>query len=489
MSDETASTASTQTTNEPAGRWKGRDRAPWDGLGGAALILIAVFAIVYLMIDQWIGGFPTLFEWSMGIAGGIVLLVGIVGRFHAQNLDRRNFEISKSVPLSLASVDPGERVWIEGTIVVENPVTPANTDLRCAYFRYEESETRDGKKVHTTDEVKFAPARLAQGAQSIQLPMSEATKFEFLRRRTGSHGRIKFSVAFIEAGQSASASGMVERTTDGEWRLVPAGPTVPVLVTPYDRSQWIDRAEARETRFWIGSAALIFFGISMTLFGALTLAAGMSALPALGFGVAVGLGVLIPVGIGNTLGNFSTYRQRVESVWTEVADDFSRRREFITELAEYARATNVGLTPAEADRLAAVSDRVGDALPAETAGATAATAGGTLKARIGFWRDRLDDENDLSKLMHEFLPVVRARLATHAMAQKLIEMEDEIAFDRTLFNAVARDYNTLIEAFPFSLVASMFGHVSVPYWTFPKPADTAAVATAKPAAVAEVPTP
>ena len=82
-------------------------------------------------------------------------------------------------------------------------------------------------------------------------------------------------------------------------------------------------------------------------------------------------------------------------------------------------------------------------------------------------------QSSLQRLMVvvEQYPNLKADQNFIMLQSKLSNIEDKIASERSLFNEIARDYNTAIRKFPRNLFASMFGFESKAYFKAAEGAD------------------
>src|SRR5207237_4674422 len=84
----------------------------------------------------------------------------------------------------------------------------------------------------------------------------------------------------------------------------------------------------------------------------------------------------------------------------------------------------------------------------------------------------------LARLMAvvENYPQLKANEQFIALQQQLTETEDRIAAGRRFYNANVRALNTRVEAFPSSIVASVFNFDKAEYFELDDPAERAPVA-------------
>ena len=163
----------------------------------------------------------------------------------------------------------------------------------------------------------------------------------------------------------------------------------------------------------------------------------------LGLVVAV---VLWAVSIYNSLVRM---RNLIEEAWRQIDVELHRRYDLIPNLVETVR----GYAAHESGVFEAVT----------RARASAAQPQPSLEARA-------QAENALTETIGrlfavaEAYPELKANQNFLALQQELTNTEDRIANGRRYYNATVRDYNTKIETFPQSIIASMFNFKRAAYF-------------------------
>ena len=74
----------------------------------------------------------------------------------------------------------------------------------------------------------------------------------------------------------------------------------------------------------------------------------------------------------------------------------------------------------------------------------------------------------------ESYPDLKANAGFLDLQQQVRDLEDQVEHARRYYNAVVRDYNTLIESFPSNLVAGSFGFTKSEFFEPPPAAEAAA---------------
>jgi LemA protein len=162
---------------------------------------------------------------------------------------------------------------------------------------------------------------------------------------------------------------------------------------------------------------------------------------------------------------FVRQRNLVQEAWRQVDVELRRRHDLIPNLIEtvkgYAAQERTVLTAVTEARTAAVST-----MQATSTGVAAqAQAESTLGRALGGLFAVAENYPDL-KSSQNFL----------ALQQQLAETEDRIAAGRRFYNGNVRALNTRVEAFPSSLVASMFHVEKADYFEVDEPEVRAPVA-------------
>ena len=167
------------------------------------------------------------------------------------------------------------------------------------------------------------------------------------------------------------------------------------------------------------------------------------------------IGVVVVLGLALVISYNRFVRQRnlVQESWRQIDVELKRRHDLIPNLVEtvkgYATQERVVLTSVTEARTAAVQ-----ALQAPTAGVAAqAQAETNLGRALGGLFAVAENYPDL-KSSQNFL----------ALQQQLAETEDRIAAGRRFYNGNVRALNTRVEAFPSSIVASVFNFEKAEYF-------------------------
>jgi LemA protein len=165
--------------------------------------------------------------------------------------------------------------------------------------------------------------------------------------------------------------------------------------------------------------------------------------------VAGGVLLLALVYVAATYNGLVALRNHLKEAWADVDVQLKRRYDLIPNLV----ATVKGYARHEREifeRIAELRNR-------------AVASRGSVGSQV-------EDEKPLISALRQVLAVVerypelKADRHFLALQAELSETEDRIAAARRFYNANARDLNIKVEAFPSSLVASMFGFRREDYW-------------------------
>jgi LemA protein len=172
---------------------------------------------------------------------------------------------------------------------------------------------------------------------------------------------------------------------------------------------------------------------------------------------AVLLGIVALAAFGVALYNrLVRLRNTVASSWSDIGVLLRKRYDLVDNLVETVK----GYATHERSTLAQVTD-------ARVRAASAATPADKSRAEGAFGQV-------LGSLfaVAESYPDLKANTGFLGLQQQLRDLEDQIEHARRYYNAVVRDYNTMIEAFPSNIVAGSFGFARSEFFDPPSPAQT-----------------
>ena len=132
-------------------------------------------------------------------------------------------------------------------------------------------------------------------------------------------------------------------------------------------------------------------------------------------------------------------RNRVDEAWSGIDVQLKRRHDLVPNLVETVK----GYATHERETFEKVTEARADAMKAQGP-AQAGAAEGRLSAVLG----------DLRAIAENY-PDLRATENFQQLQRELTELEDEIQAARRIYNSNAQTYNTKIQVFPNSVIASM----------------------------------
>ncbi|MDP3713387.1 MAG: LemA family protein [Mycobacteriales bacterium] len=176
--------------------------------------------------------------------------------------------------------------------------------------------------------------------------------------------------------------------------------------------------------------------------------------------VVLGVVALLALSVVVSYNRFVRQRNLVQESWRQVDVELRRRHDLVPNLVEtvkgYAAHEKAVLTDVTAARAAAVAAGGGVAASAVAESALA----GSLRSLFA---------------VAEAYPDLKAAGPFQQLAAQLAETEDRIAAGRRFYNGNVRALNTRVEAFPSSIVASLFGFSKAEYFEVEDPAVRAPV--------------
>ena len=146
--------------------------------------------------------------------------------------------------------------------------------------------------------------------------------------------------------------------------------------------------------------------------------------------------VLIFIGINNSM---IGARNSVDEAWSGIDVQLKRRHDLVPNLVETVK----GYATHERETFEKVTEARAEAMKAQGP-AQAGAAEGQLSAVLG----------DLRAISENY-PDLRATENFQQLQRELTELEDEIQAARRIYNSNVQTYNTKIQVFPNSVVASM----------------------------------
>lgn len=176
------------------------------------------------------------------------------------------------------------------------------------------------------------------------------------------------------------------------------------------------------------------------------------------FPVALLAGILFAAVFASLYNRLVRLRNGVASSWSDIGVLLKKRYDLVDNLVEtvkgYATHEKSTLTNVTAAR----SRASGAASPAEKSRAES-VFGQVLGSLFA---------------VAESYPDLKANAGFLALQQQLRDLEDQIEQARRSYNAMVRDFNTVIESFPSNIVAGSFGFTKAEFFEPPAAAEAAA---------------
>jgi LemA protein len=144
---------------------------------------------------------------------------------------------------------------------------------------------------------------------------------------------------------------------------------------------------------------------------------------------------LIFIGVNNSM---IGARNRVDEAWSGIDVQLKRRHDLVPNLVETVK----GYATHERETFQKVTEARAEAMKAQGP-AQAGAAEGRLGAMLG----------DLRAIAENY-PELRATENFQQLSRELTELEDEIQAARRIYNSNVQSYNTKIQVFPNSIIAS-----------------------------------
>src|SRR3954471_19372972 len=162
--------------------------------------------------------------------------------------------------------------------------------------------------------------------------------------------------------------------------------------------------------------------------------------------------VLIFIGVNNSM---IGARNRVDEAWSGIDVQLKRRHDLIPNLVEAVK----GYATHERETFEKVTQARAAAMQA-SGPAQASAAEGMLSQALGGLR-----------VVAEQYPTLRATENFQQLTRNLSELEDEIQASRRIYNSNVQTYNTRIQQFPGSIIASQGNFQPKTFFEISEPSD------------------
>ena len=170
--------------------------------------------------------------------------------------------------------------------------------------------------------------------------------------------------------------------------------------------------------------------------------------------VLIGVAVLLVLYVVIAYNRFVRQRNLIEESWGQIDVELRRRYDLIPNLVETVK----GYAAHERQTLEAVmAARARASAPSSSVAEQAADEGALTQSLRGLLA------------VAENYPNLKADAQFLALQQQLTETEDRIAAGRRFYNGNVRSFNTRVESFPSSIVASTFNFEKADYFEVDEP--------------------
>lgn len=163
----------------------------------------------------------------------------------------------------------------------------------------------------------------------------------------------------------------------------------------------------------------------------------------------IGLGALLVILLLWAYNSMVSLRTRADAAFSDVDTQLKKRHDLIPQLVEVAK----GYMTHEKDIFTKVAALRSDVLNTQD-----------VQKRSLLEHDISSSLNNFFILVEKY-PDLKAAPQFITLQQNLAHAEDDISKSRRYYNAVVRDYNSLIRSFPLNLMAGMAQFLPRPFFT------------------------
>ncbi|MFN7589162.1 MAG: LemA family protein [Planctomycetota bacterium] len=377
---------------------------------------------------------------TLVLAGGALL--GFAFATAARRQDHKTFVLARAPGLPIRSLSAHDDAWLRGVVHPHGSLLRCPWfDLDCVAFSYQrerkhtitekdsDGKTRTRTEWRTETSESEAVAFELDDGQRIVVDLPAGSN-EAMRSTGYDHewSDVRHSAQVLEPGTEVSVLGV--KRDDGTF-----GPLaeVPLLVTRQLREQRVKSSASSEN--WLLFFAMFFPFAGLTVGSALW--TGAQDLPGWLLAAAIGLLVLVPQWWLLTHNRLVRLRQQVRATQQQIAIELAQRTTLVPNLLEVVKGY-AGHEQELLTKLTAI--RSGGDVDSKVRGEVAAVAA---------TRSML--------LLHERHPDLKSDASYRDLHDRLWAIEEKIAHARSMYNDVVSEWNTRLEQFPSSFVASVSG--------------------------------
>lgn len=387
------------------------------------------------------------------MAGAISLVLFLYHR----HVSAQTFFFKRAPQIPISNLHTFDDTWVTGGIKVPKPLVAPYFLHQSVYYQYLLHEKRIRNKIDPKGRVRqvehweliktisnSTPFLLDDGSGQIAIDPAKAV-IKFPLKDFFYDGHWRHTLTYIPVTSIVSSVGVVSETKD---QLIAKG-KIPLMLTPHGRKKFFEALKSEQRIFRYGALGILWCSITMLLCGISRTMGFMSGsdgslLLKMAMISFAPLSVFYSYFVYNSL---VTLRQNLVNSWANVDVDLKARRELIPNLVQ----TVEGYLQHEKTLLVQLSS-LRESLDKET----------RLSRRISF-ENEVSDQVKVVTARVEAIPNLKEEHCLKWITE-LKTIENKIGHAKSHFNAVAEDYNSLVESFPASILARGLKFTSVPYY-------------------------
>ncbi len=381
-----------------------------------------------------------------GLLAALVLaLIAAALLYSTKRQEQKNFVLARAPRLPIRVLAEHDDAWIAGVVERDQPLYCPWFRTPCVYFSYRLERlvtrvVRDSKgrtRTVTSWETEHSESDVCDflvvdDGSAIEVDASRAS-FEHLPGTGYDYAGLsrRHVATMLPVGIGVHLLGV--KLEDG--RFGPLG-AVPLIVTTTTSDDYLRRGDRTEGVLrWFGLfLTLLAFVIAFSMIGASTWQA-----PHWELGLPIGLLGWSPIWLWSTYNRFVRQAQATAAAWRQIDVDLDVRYQLVPKLVEVARA----YATHESELLESLARMRNEAQT-------------SVDAAIREERIRSRAVRRLLAVA-ESHPDLQANTTFSRLHDGLWALEEKIAASRSFYDNTALEWNRLVESFPSSLVARLFG--------------------------------
>jgi LemA protein len=393
----------------------------------------------------------------MEFLSGVLLMIGIGFLYYNRSISKENFFFRRAPQLQINQVHTFDDGWFTGVIDTATILHPPffNNDTVSYHYslyekviKYEKDSQGRSKRVETWELYSSASDSTAfyldDGSGKLIINPNKAIhKYPYGNSWESEHW--KHVVSYIPSSGIISSVGVV---SEDKKELIAKGET-PFMISPMGRPEFMKASKSEEKWSKIGGLSFLWLS-SLSFFYFLNESSMQIPLDSISLFILLGLMSTIPFAacyVYFTNNSLVALRAQVVNSWANVDVELKNRRDLIPNLVQ-----TVGTyLKHEQNSFAKLSD---------------------LRASLekeNLLTSRIKIENKITNSVNSFLTQVESHPefkdeSVLLLQKELVIIENKISHAKSHFNAVAEEYNNLVEGMPSSFVANYFKYVSIPFY-------------------------